>query len=112
MPHHETRSSQSRPRRPRQFKAGKRIARKGSYYRGQHYRNRVARKHKQVYSPEYQQKPVDRLCYSEEHKPKVDIQEETQENYDCFVSKEIAMRLKQQSDQSDDIIQKISQINL
>lgn len=75
MPYAESRSICSRSRSKRNYKAGRKIGRKGHHFKHQTHKNRVLRKRKNNYSPEYCQKQVDRLYYSDEHKPSVEQQE-------------------------------------
>ena len=65
MPHPETRSICSRSRSKHNYKAGRKIGKKGIHFKHQTTKNRVLRKRKNNYSPEYLQKPVDRLYYSD-----------------------------------------------
>lgn len=73
MPKVDDKSINSKSRGKDKF--GKKITRKMiSYQKQSSYRNRVVRQRKINYSPEYHQKPVQILYYSDEHKPVVEQQ--------------------------------------
>lgn len=116
MPLNESQSIASRSNR-HSHRKHKKINRKTCHHHHQSHRNHYAHarphRNKLNYSPEYSQKPKARLYYSDEHKPQIEQDEETVENYDGFINASMVSRLHQmKEEESGDIIKKIQNINL
>lgn len=75
MPRVEEKSINSKSRGNN--KAAKKIGRKNAHNNKQSQKNRVVGRRKRNYSPEYYQRGVQIVYYSDEHKPVMEQQEET-----------------------------------
>ena len=85
MAHTESKSTYSKGKR-KDHKLGKKIARR-THRQPNNYKNKVARRPNRNYSPAYQHmRSFSPLYYSGDYKPNTENQEETQENYDCFIT--------------------------
>lgn len=112
MGYEEQLSTHSKSKKP--TKHGKKIVKKvipkvpaGSREQKQHRRRR------RNFSPEYRRQKTTPLYHSDEYKPCFSEQDETNENYACFITKNMVQEMYEEEINSQkDVISKLANINL
>ena len=112
MAYWEAKSTHSKGKR-KVSKRGKKIAHKTNRAPHQHKSKHISTRRDRNYSPEYRVKEkYTPLFYSGDYQPCTDQQEETQENYECFITRELALRMQIELEAQADVVSKLAQINL
>ena len=98
----------------KEHKLAKKISRKHNHHRKEHPKtNNATTRRKRNYSPEYNNKAeFTPLFYSGDYKPNTDTQEETNENYECFISVELARRMQIEMQAEDEVLNKLAHFNI